>query len=420
MSNFRRRLLGLITPEEYYAYGVEWDTSQTSPDLKRIGNMALHRTLPVQSQIKGCLLDDKGNVVKYLNESDWTSETRDGSQGQVMIELPKHYEKFETSGTIRRVFLSTYPLVGYTEIPKAYVGAYLATVQRSTSKLCSVVNTSTDYRGGNNASGNDSNVYRSFLGRPATNINSTDFRTYARNRGNGVHWNKMCYHIYKEILWMYVVEYASFNIQKPYKSDLTDEGYHQGGLGYGAAYNDSGFNPNDWYPFIPCGYSDSLGNGSGIVNYKASDSVTVGVPRYRGMENLYSQSWQWTDGIIFKMGRGVNDIYVTSDPSQYKDNSVEGYTKIGSGYYGSTNEGWIKNILFGDSGDPVPIEFGESDSTYYSDYAWIYPSSSATYRVFAFGAGSCNGSQGGVFSFLSSYVASYAYADCGSRLCFIP
>ncbi len=43
----------------------------------------------------GCLLADDGTVVKYLNSSDWTSEVRDGSQGQVMVEVPEHWIRFE-------------------------------------------------------------------------------------------------------------------------------------------------------------------------------------------------------------------------------------------------------------------------------------------------------------------------------------
>ena len=37
--------------EERYAYGVEWDMASSSPDGKRVGNMQLHRELPVQSMI---------------------------------------------------------------------------------------------------------------------------------------------------------------------------------------------------------------------------------------------------------------------------------------------------------------------------------------------------------------------------------
>lgn len=56
--------------EEILAYGVEWDTEVADPHLIRIGNMSLHKTLPIQSQLKGCIAQgDK--VIYWLNESDW-------------------------------------------------------------------------------------------------------------------------------------------------------------------------------------------------------------------------------------------------------------------------------------------------------------------------------------------------------------
>ena len=94
--------------EEYYSYGIERDYTNSSPNCIRIGNLDLHRSLPIQSKMRGCLLDDDGNVVEYLPENDWTTATRDGSKGQVMVEIPSHYERFVTEGTKRRVMLSEY------------------------------------------------------------------------------------------------------------------------------------------------------------------------------------------------------------------------------------------------------------------------------------------------------------------------
>ena len=56
--------------EEILAYGVEWDTEVADPHLTRIGNMSLHKTLPIQSQLKGCIAQ-KDKVIYWLNESDW-------------------------------------------------------------------------------------------------------------------------------------------------------------------------------------------------------------------------------------------------------------------------------------------------------------------------------------------------------------
>ena len=53
-----------------FSYGVEWSTTVSDPHLTRIGNPNLHKTLPIQSQLKGCIA--QGNKVQYwLDEDDW-------------------------------------------------------------------------------------------------------------------------------------------------------------------------------------------------------------------------------------------------------------------------------------------------------------------------------------------------------------
>ena len=147
-----------------------------------------------------------------------------------------HYRRCETEGTKRRVKLSEFPLPDYHQVPRMYVSAYEASLQRSTKKLCSVVNTDPDYRGGTNQAAWDG-TYRSMLGRPVTAINRTNFRTYARNRNNTAtaEWNLYTYHVHKALYWLYVVEYATLNSQAAFNAELTSEGYRQGGLGEGVS-----------------------------------------------------------------------------------------------------------------------------------------------------------------------------------------
>lgn len=56
--------------EELLAYGVEWKDNVADPHLTRIGNMSLHKTLPIQSQLKGCIAQ-KDKVIYWLAEDDW-------------------------------------------------------------------------------------------------------------------------------------------------------------------------------------------------------------------------------------------------------------------------------------------------------------------------------------------------------------
>ncbi len=65
-----------VRNKDIVSYGVEWDITNSSPILKRIGNMQMHRTLPIQSKMRGCVA--QGNqIMYYLNENDWFYKEND-------------------------------------------------------------------------------------------------------------------------------------------------------------------------------------------------------------------------------------------------------------------------------------------------------------------------------------------------------
>ena len=414
-----------------HAYGIEFDTTVSSPICTRIGNMSLHKTLPVQSLMKGCLLDDMGNVTQYLPADDWTNSTRDGSEGQVMVEIPQHYRKFVTDGTKRQVWLSTIPLEGYHEVPKSYVSAYQATVQRSTLKLSSVVNTDPDYRGGNNNADWDG-TYRTLCGLPATNINRTNFRKYARNRNtNTLSWNCMVYDVYKTIYWLFVVEYANFNSQSAYNAQLTSEGFKQGGLGNGVTTIDgTKWNEyNSYNPIVSCGYTDSLGNNTGEIAFNMpteydSAGKTIFIPRYRGIENPFGHIWHWIDGINIRIspteengGDGLTKVYVCHNPEYFTDSNYEGYDYVGNE---ARTEGYIKTHIFGEFGEIIPDVVGGGSTTFITDYHYTNISTTETLRGLLFGGRAYYGARAGLAYARSSDAPSAAATYFGSRLCFLP
>lgn len=411
-------------------YGVEWDKTISSPTCTRIGNLEFHRTLPVQSQMRGCLLADGGTVNKYLNPDDWTGEVRDGSQGMVMVELPRYYRKFEEDGNKIRLKLSLLPLDGFHEVPKKYVSAYEAAMERSTGKLCSVVNESTDYRGGYNDSSWDG-TYRSQLGMPATNINRTNFRAAARKRGSNS-WNILTYDVYKDLYWLYVCEYATLNSQAAYNAELTSEGYHQGGMGTGIT-NINGTNWgtfNSYRPLAKCGLSDYAGNNTTqhslhLENDDASIVFDAVMPRYRGIENPFGHLWKICDGVNVIIsptaengGDDTSKVYVCDNPDKFNDSNVDYYRYAG---LEARNESFVKQMAIGEFGDIVPVICGgASSSTYYCDYHYTNIPTSQTLRMWLLGGYALNGSGAG-FACVGSYDApSSAYSHFGSRLCFLP
>ena len=417
--------------EEQCAYGVQFDTTISSPTCERVGNVALHKTLPIQSRMKGCLLDDNGQVVEYLDPRDWTGQVRDGSRGQVMVEIPMHYRKFETNGTKRVVRLSEHPLPGYHQVPQMYVSAYEASIERSTGKLCSVVNEATDYRGGNNNANYDG-TYRSFLGRPVTAISRTAFRTAARKRKSGsTEWNCYTYDVHKTLFWLFVVEYATLNSQAAYNSEPTSEGYRQGGLGAGVTTWDGTWGQfNGYYSFVPCGHTDTLGNSTGVVSYTAKNddesiSKTFEVPRYRGVENPFGHIWKWTDGCNIQVsasqengGTGLSKAFICHNPANFQDSNYANYSHVGNI---DRVGGYIKEVLFGVGGEILPKLAGGGSTTYFCDSHYTnIPTSGEALRGLLFGGHAAGGASAGL-AFASSYLApSSTSTDFGSRLCFIP
>ena len=417
--------------EDYYTYGIEFDTTISSPTCTRIGNMTLHRTLPIQNRMKGCLLDDDGNVVEYLDPQDWTSATRDGSRGQVMVELPEHWRKCETDGTKRRVRISEYEQPGYHKVPKMYVSAYEAALDRTNSKLASVVNTDAQYRGGNNKSDWDG-TYRSLLGRPATQISRTNFRKYARNRkADSTEWNLYTYDAHKAIYWLFVIEYATLNSQADYTAELTTEGYHQGGLGVGVTTIDDGkWNTfNGYNPFIPCGYTDELGNCTGVVEYTMpteynTTETKVSVPRYRGIENPFGHILQWTDGINVRIsaetvdgGNGLSMVYVCHDPVKFNDSNYTGYSHVGNE---ARSGGYVSEIIFGEYGEIMPKNVGGGSTTYFCDNHYTKIPTTEELRGVLLGGDASYGAYCGFAYTRSSNAPSSTGASIGTRLCFIP
>ena len=396
-------------------YGVEWNVNQTSSDVTRIGIPELHRTLPCH-QLRGCLLADNGTVNKYLPQDDWTSATRDGSKGQVMVEIPEMWMKFEIDGDMRRVLLSPVAIGGFKHYQKRYVSAYEATVQRSTNKLASVVNTTEDYRGGRNDASLDDTAY-TLLGKPAGGYSKSTYRIYARNRFPSVAWNMYVYDVHCQLTWLFVVEYATLNSQKTYNASLTVDGFHQGGLGSGATNMTHAEQVEFQYsPVVACGYTDSFGNNTGVKDVSvalSSGDKTFSVCRYRGVENIIGNLSALVDGLWLQ----TNGATIVKTEAVTFSSTMPSYSKPTC--WRTMNTGYIRNI--DDSafinGWAIPKAIGGSDKTYYCDYNAI---NADTDELCAYLGGSENSfSNAGLF-FFGTMSSLRTDSSIGTRLCYLP
>lgn len=415
-----------------YYYGIEWDKTVSNPIPTRIGKNELHQSLPVQSLMRRCVLRDNGTVNYYLHAND--SSKRDngaaanltGADGQFMVELPDAYMRFEMDGNKCRALMSDRPLPGFIKWRKDYVSADEACVQRSTNKLCAVVNTDADYRGGNNNASYDSTDH-TLLGRPATSISLTNFRAYARARGS-VSWNCNLYQTHRKLWWFFAIEYCNFNSQAAYNAALTADGFRQGGLGAGVTTLDGG-KWNTWCgynPFIPCGHTLSLGNHTGVVDYALpagyGATLTVAVPSYRGVTNPFGHIWKWTDGCLCNIqsdaAGGLSEFFVCDNPAEFA-------SAIGSGYQLRGNlprkEGYVKALILGEHGEIMPLAVGGGTTSYFCDYFYTnIPASGSATRGVLFGGAATFGAHAGFVYAYTAAAPSFTNASVGSRLCFYP
>lgn len=429
---------------EMLSYGVEWDTSVSNPACTRVGNPLLHKSLPIQSALKGCIAVGK-EIKYYLNPNDWTQKADgsgaanlDGTDGYVRVHSPKFYARSFINGTKRQVRFSTVQIdPTWIEIPEMLIDAYRPTIDRTNSvslKLASVVNTSTYYRGGGNRDAYDiylaTDPVRSDLGKPVTNITRAVARTYARNAGSEL----MCYEYYKWVLyWMFVIEYATFNSQAPVNNTLTADGYHQGGLGNGiSTWNSTHWSRyNGYYPITPCGTTNALGNFSGEVaivvpTWSYEDGgATVDVPestyyanRYRGIENPFGDVWTNLDGIIIDAncgdsGRGdnLNIVYTTTDPNAFGETLTDAYHIAGHELH---QDGYIGEFDLGETGEIIPSSVDGGATSRKCDYHYT-GGKDTTLRTLFVGGVADDGTAVGLGFFLSYHSVGLSYAHFGFR-----
>lgn len=408
-------------------YGVKFDlANSSSPDGVRTGNMEMHRTLPIQSKMRGCTISNTDNVKKYLKANDWTkwedgttsSQDSSGVGVEAFVEIPEHYRLLiATPDNTVEIRMSEYNLPGYTKVEKKYIGAYEGSVNLDSSSHNNLLRTQVR----NTA--------------PIISRTRTEFQTMARNNNRTNNWNIYTYDAHRDLTWLFVVEYATLNSQKAFNANLTAEGYHQGGLGEGVTTGAVKVNGADIWSFVPCGTTNSLGNGTGIIEYThtntnaegtSTGTKVVNVPRYRGIENPFGHVWK---NVIDVVVAGTdNSVYICKDYTKF--GTFEGGTNptaeqlIAAGYElqdfkESTITGqYVKKLVNNNQADlfPTVVRNGASATTYYCDYHWT--SATATPRTLLIGGSSDNGSHAGLFSLYSDLGLGASHAHVGTRITF--
>ena len=485
-DNEGRVLWSALLDPNKYAYGIRWDhtvpESQATTACERIGNLELHKTLPIQSKFATCI--HQGTNIKYwcdpndsrfrkdntgfriVNERIYLEETTDaeknavssdyspsatydytiqfpedilnkyeeakllvttykylyawikindvniarvnkvdtvnkkayittesgvtgeaftptlefgcsinGYDGEISVYTPKFYIwSIDKDGAGNEVWISEKKCVDYAREVKAHLigisrcpllrttmndnkWGWLNTLSDNTS--VSVVNYQPNLRGGTNNTSYDQylgdNNFRTMLGKAASFISLRDMRTYTQKiKGSQV----LYYQIWNAIVWCYFIEYANFDVKKPFNSNLTSKGYHQGGLGEGLITINNWGEYNLRTPITPVDYTLSAGNNTKLIS-KPSHSFDsfvqkqLDVPCYRGFNTFwYGDTWLNIENFISQYDSTSNKrkFYFTDNPNNFSDNinNKEHIIEINPNL-----NGWAREIAIGNNADLI-------------------------------------------------------------------
>lgn len=398
-------------------YGVSWSETSSNPDCTRIGNMDMHRSLPIQSMMKPFSFQtlswykeqyvplQEDFVNSYYNHNTNISSGQVSNASNTMIKIPEFWytDDYVPSTKTHNLKLCPHAKPGWYHHKEAYVSAY--EVYKNDDRLISVKGQ-----------------------LPTVNFNRTDGRTWARANGfdGEAKWNLYTYEEHRAICHLFLVEYATRNSQKAVNTALTPEGFRQGGLGSGCTTGTATINGAQTWSFIPTGSSDSLGSGSGevTVTIQQTDSsgsntstITRKCNRYRGIENPFGHIWKHTDDIISVYNGDYRTWYKSMKPDQFSTNKNTSYKPLCSSTMVSS--GYKTEIKATPTCDFFSMSVsGGSETTYWCDYNWDNTDTSE--HCLLIGGCSDSGGGAGLFNLASDDGVGYSYAYIGSRLTYLP
>lgn len=365
-------------------------TNNTSPVAPSAADLAASL---VYSRITRCNVADDGTILAYYGDSGYTE---DGSNGQVMVKIPKFWYKLETEATsgsnieVGQWYISDKAETGYKlhpafinangdEVDYFLIGAFESTFQNG-STYTATYNAS--YKMASVGSNGGTSI------KPSVSFTRPQGRACAAARGTG--WYQIGFKQIQAVQMLFGVEYG-FNSQNT--------------VGQGYTY-----------------YSNSASIYVGqTTNVTSGDTSTGGTGKgdtmpvcWRGIENLWGNIWSWIDGFIgssytgyFKNDYNFDDNY---SPSTY---TQIGFTLPAANYltyfgYDSTND-WI---IFPHSTSSASNPTGSIGDRFYLEIS--------TNRMCTLGGIWKGGSYDGLFYFYVRDPSTYADYSVGSRLMYVP
>lgn len=363
--------IGQLSTDFYQGpYGFSWDYATDT--YIRTGAKGY---TAIQSKMRRCVLNADGSVNYYLHpdnsnfKEDGTPSILTGADGNVMVEIPKHYIKVDTVGNVDSMSISLTQEPGYVldpsfmkwhgtemvEVPYRYFRAYAGFV--SGGKLLSVSGVT-----------------------PTRSQTIAAFRTQAMANGTG--WHLTDWNLLNTIKRLCYIEFCDFIVTK-----YLGEGNHTG--------SDFG---------ITTGQSNALGNRSS--NSTHNDKYMS----YRGIENMYADIWEFVDGInINNYQAYINQKWSTFASDVFTGDYVAKGTLIAAG----ANNSLIKRCNVSVDGGFIPTTVGGSTTSFYGDALW----SATGARIALYGGAASDGASAGLGALAVNAASSDSGVYVGAAVC---
>lgn len=340
---------------ENAAYGIEW--TKDDNDIIRIGNAKFHRELPIQNRLKGCVYNEK-KISYFLNPTGWAKPLEnglipplDGSDGDVGVRVPEFYICVKDTGTKYQLWISDFNIDGTFTRVHPFIISHTKTMTRiredgkeEVFSAC-IKHDDTRYLGGNKSS---SVVATKLQGRPRTGINYDEANEFCANRGD---WITMIDYLeYCAIQALCYIEYANFDNQAALNTNLTSDGFKQGGLGAGVTNLErnrwSRFNGNN--PIVQTYWSAEHNIGNGNTNgdhyelsaYNDDGSNFSTYPVFYHGIHLFGDIWSFVrDVVIINKDTDYNSVYLLKKGVAHADVTVDNVDEkcYFIGYQANTN-----------------------------------------------------------------------------------
>jgi hypothetical protein len=472
-------------------YGVSWaDTSSPlcirTGSLKGVaaGSKPDDSLIPIQASMRRCILDDSGNVVYYLNPTDSTKKegggtaNLDGTDGQVMVEIPKFYYKYTySSGHIWEI--SQFPISGFSVHP-AFVKDGAVVDYRYMSAYEGVLYDTSASRYANgiyisDANGvfedGDDSITLSAPTNAFTNLEAGDKVTVSGTTSNNGTYTvatvadaviTVSEALTDETDTEFVISTqtdftavsgdvlgsvtgkspAVYGTRAQFRATAANRGtgwrqqdydltsaiqllylveyasfYSQSVIGAGLTDWASGTwgTYNDLNPIEATGNSNT--NGNVTANTSGGDGVTGSYMSYRGIENFFGHLWKWVDG--FNINDNIPYVSNVSTAGQpFADDTATNYTQIedsaGSGITLINANGYQTSLEQTMRGFLPSAITASAPSTYVTDYYY----QSTGWRVAMLGGSAYYGTSAGFFYWYLTYSSGNAHRHIAARVCY--